>query len=82
MDDTQRALGRHDGEIAALQKSMDGIYAEIRMLHGAVQEIKTVLAEAKGGWKTLMLVAGVAASVGALATKFAVWIGLLPPGVK
>ena len=59
----QRDVGRHDAEISALKSDM----AEVRK---DVKEILQTLSEAKGGWKTLLLVAGVAGSVGAFVGKF------------
>ncbi len=57
-----RELGRHGAEIEALQGDM-------RELKKDVKSILTTLSEARGGWKTLMLVAGVAGAVGAVLGK-------------
>ncbi len=62
-----RDIGRHDAQIETLQADM----AEMKK---DVHEIKLMLAEAKGGWKTLMAVGGLAAFFGALAVKIADWI--------
>lgn len=70
-DDTQRELGKHGAEIEALQTNMT-------KLQGDVEKILSILAEARGGWKTLMLVAGVAGAVGAGLGKLAMVIGWLP----
>lgn len=71
MEEIQRDLGRHEAEIGALQSDM-------KELKRDVKAILATLSEAKGGWKTLMLVAGVAGAVGALLGKFAMAIGWLP----
>ena len=63
-DELHRDVGRHDAEIASLQR-------EIAELRTDVRSILTTLAEARGGWKTLMAVGGLAGAVGALATKLA-----------
>jgi len=62
-DQLQRDVGRHDAEIAALKDDM----AEVK---SDVKQVLSTLSEAKGGWKTLMLVAGAAGSVGAFIGKF------------
>ena len=62
-----RDIGRHDAQIETLQADM----AEMKK---DVHEIKLMLAEAKGGWKTLMAVGGFAAVVGSILTKFIDWI--------
>lgn len=66
-----RDLGRHDAEIDQLQ-------SDVTSIKGDVADIKETLAQAKGGWRTLMLVAGVASAVTALLTPaLAKFLGLL-----
>lgn len=62
-----RDIGRHDAQIETLQADM----AEMKK---DVHEIKLMLAQAKGGWKTLMAVGGFAAVVGSILTKFIDWL--------
>ncbi len=62
-----RDIGRHDAQIETLQADM----AEMKK---DVHEIKLMLAEAKGGWKTLMAVGGFAAVMGSIFTKFVEWL--------
>lgn len=62
-DQLQRDVGRHDAEIAALKDDMAEVKADVK-------QVLSTLSEAKGGWKTLMLVAGAAGSVGAFIGKF------------
>jgi len=69
-DELHRDVGRHDAEIASLQR-------EISELRIDVRSILATLAEARGGWKTLMAVGGLAGAVGALATKFALAFGVI-----
>lgn len=51
-------------QVENLQKTLDGMSYDVRT-------IRDTLTEAKGGWKTLLLVAGFAGSVGAILGKFA-----------
>ncbi len=62
-----RDIGRHDAQIETLQADM----AEMKK---DVHEIKLMLAQAKGGWKTLMAVGGFAAVMGSIFTKFVEWL--------
>ena len=62
-----RDIGRHDAQIETLQADM----AEMKK---DVHEIKLMLAEAKGGWKTMMAVGGFAAVMGSIFTKFVEWL--------
>lgn len=55
-------VGQHGAEIKALQSDMSE-------MKGDVKTILAMLNQAKGGWKTLLLVAGVAGAAGALAAK-------------
>lgn len=50
-------------QVETLQKTLDGMCNDVRT-------IRDTLSQAKGGWKTLLLVAGAAGSVGALFGKF------------
>lgn len=62
-----RDLGRHDAQIETLQ-------ADMALVKNDVHEIKMMLAEAKGGWRTLMAVGGFAAAVGAVFAKTIDWL--------
>lgn len=62
-----RDIGRHDAQIETLQ-------ADMVQVKNDVHEIKMMLAEAKGGWRTLMAVGGFAAFVGAVLAKVADWL--------
>jgi hypothetical protein len=62
-----RDIGRHDAQIETLQ-------ADMVQVKNDVHEIKMMLAEAKGGWRTLMAVGGFAAFVGAVLAKVADWV--------
>lgn len=62
-----RDLGRHDAQIETLQ-------ADMALVKNDVHEIKMMLAEAKGSWRTLMAVGGFAAFIGAMLAKVADWI--------
>jgi len=59
-----RDIGRHDAEIEALQK-------EIAELRQEIKQISKILNEARGGWRTMMLLGGAAGAVGAAIAKLA-----------
>jgi hypothetical protein len=54
----ERDLGRHDEAIETLKN-------EVTALRGDIAEIKQILATAKGSWKTLIAVGGIAGAGGA-----------------
>ena len=64
-------LGRHDAQIEQLKEDMHAMKRD-------VHEIKMILSEARGGWKTLMMVGGIAAAVGAGVSKLAAMLGWMP----
>lgn len=62
-EELNREVGRHSAHIESMQKDM----AELK------SDVKAILAianQAKGGWKTMLLMASVAGGVGALVGKF------------
>ena len=59
-----RDIGRHDAEIETLQK-------EIAELRHESKKISKILNEARGGWRTMMLLGGAAGAVGAAFAKLA-----------
>lgn len=71
-------LGRHDAQIEALERDIKHLRQDIKEMTATLQQINQTLSEAKGGWKTLMLVGGVAATVGAGVAKLVSWISVVP----
>ncbi len=57
-------LAVHDVEIKHLQDDMDKMVKEMAEIKKSLALIQTTLSEAKGGWKTLLMVGGAAATVG------------------
>lgn len=66
-EELHRRIGRSEGELAALKERLDKMEPKL-------DKILETLAQARGGWKTLMLVAGIAGTMGALAAKVAGFI--------
>jgi len=63
MDDpiqTARELATHANDIKHLQQDMDKMVADMDEIKRSLAGIQKTLSEAKGGWRTLMAVAGVA----------------------
>ena len=59
---TDKDIGRLEGRMASVARGLSGMKIDLRCI------LKT-LNEARGGWKTLLLAAGVAGTIGALASK-------------
>lgn len=71
----QRDLGKHDAQIEALERDVKRMREEMHEMRTEftkeLRQINSTLSEARGGWKTLMLVGGVSATVGAASYKIA-----------
>ncbi len=61
--DVQRNLGQHDAQL-------DDLDRRVERIENKLDEIITSIHEAKGGWKTLMLIGGAAGAMGAFLGKF------------
>ena len=71
MSPNDRELGEHDERLKSLEREMSDTRTDIK-------EILQTLHEAKGGYRTLMLVGGMAGAVGALIGKFLPWLNFKP----
>ena len=67
----ERELGEMSSRLRTLEREM----AETRE---TLKELHDLALQAKGGWKTLLLVAGFAGLIGALGAKVAMVSGFLP----
>ena len=59
----ERELAIHETEIKHLQDDMDRMAADIADIRKSLSEINKTLSEAKGGWKTLVWIAGLASAI-------------------
>lgn len=55
--------------LVKLEQQMTDTREDMGEIKGDVKTILSTLAEAKGGWKTLVLIAGAAGTLGAFAVK-------------
>ncbi len=60
---TVRELATHGADIKHLQMDMDKMVDNIDEIKEALRSINITLSEAKGGWKTLLIVGGIGASI-------------------
>lgn len=66
---TARELATHAADIDHLQKDMDRLIADMEDIKKTLIAIQSTLAEAKGGWKMLMLLGGAGGLFGSLITQ-------------
>ena len=67
---TVRELATHSADIRHLQADMDKMTKDMEEIKDAIREISKTLSEAKGGWKLLLVVGGIGASVATFVTWF------------
>ena len=65
-------------QIAVLTAELEHVRKDMDEVRSDLRHIREVLSQAKGGWKTLMLVAGVSSTVGALLAKAIPFFGVFP----
>ena len=66
---TARELATHAADIKHLQDDMDKLVADINDIKSTLAAIQSTLAEARGGWKMLMLLGGASGVLGAAITQ-------------
>lgn len=66
----ERELAVHETELKHLQTDMDRLVQDMDDLKRSMVNIEKTLAEARGGWKVLMLVGGAGGALGAFVTQF------------
>jgi prefoldin subunit 5 len=66
---TARELATHASDIAHLQSDMDAMATDISEIKKTLASINTTLAEAKGGWRVLMMFGGAGGLAGAILTQ-------------
>ena len=59
----ERELATHSVEIRHIHDDMDKMMADMSDIKKSLEAINLTLSEAKGGWKTLMWVAGASSAV-------------------
>ena len=70
---TARELATHASDIAHLQSDMDKMASDIDEIKKMLTSINTTLAEAKGGWRVLIGIAGAGGVLGAGLTQALHW---------
>ena len=69
--DADREIGELTARMASLEKTTAAIQTDMR-------EVRDTIISAKGGWKILAAIAGIAGAVGALMAKLGPWIFYIP----
>lgn len=73
-----RDLGKHDAQIDSLNHEVRRLHEDMASIATQLAQINQTLSEAKGGWRTLMMVAGFSATVGGVLVKLLSWLNFAP----
>jgi len=73
--DIQRDLGRHEAELEALSRFIEKIEDTQEEQMRAINAINRTLAEARGGYRTLLLICGASGAAGAVMWKLLELLG-------
>lgn len=65
-------------QIAVLKTELEYVRKDMDEIKSDLKAVRETLTQAKGGWKTLMLVAGVASALGALLSKVVPFLSAFP----
>lgn len=71
VDGERRTDSESRERIAVLETQMRSICEQLKTIKSSLDGIQSVLSEAKGGWKMLLMVGGAGGMVGAYVTKWA-----------
>ena len=63
--ETVRELATHASDIKHIQEDMDKMLESLQTMQKTLADINTTLSEAKGGWKTLVMIGSMSSVVGA-----------------
>lgn len=76
--EVHRDLGKHDAQIEALQDQVDRLHKDLSNVLDQLTKINRTLAEARGGWKTLLAIAGFSSAITAIGMKVVAFMSSLP----
>ena len=63
--DMVREIATHASDIRHIQEDMDKMLESLQTMQKTLADINTTLSEAKGGWKTLIMIGSMSSVVGA-----------------
>ena len=70
LDEISRAIGSLQASVSSLTASNASLQKEIGEMRREQQAVRQEIAQAKGGWKAMLLLGGGAATVGGFLVKF------------
>jgi hypothetical protein len=77
-EEIHRDLGKHDAQIEALKEQVNHLHEDMKLVMEQLSSIQQTLSEAKGGWRALLWISGLSATIGGVVVKIAMWIQAVP----
>lgn len=73
-----REIGKMEARLDSLDRELGEVKDTIGGVQKDVRAIRDVVLQAKGSWRTLVIISGVSAAMGAFVTKIAALFHFLP----
>ena len=70
MAETERTLGDHGARITAAEGDIESMQEDITKIRNDIAAIRELLAEGRGGWRAIVFIGGVSATLGGLLVKY------------
>lgn len=71
MDTINRDIGRLEANVSNLKLELADVKAEVHEIKAALARIEAQMSEARGGWKAIMIIGGVSATLTGVVIKAA-----------
>lgn len=71
IDNINRDLGRLEANVSNLKLELADVKAEVHEIKASLARIEATMSEARGGWKAVMLIGGVSATMTGVIIKIA-----------
>jgi chromosome condensin MukBEF ATPase and DNA-binding subunit MukB len=65
-----REFGQLETEVKHLRGEVENLVKTLDTMAGQIREMRDAMAQAKGGWKTVMTLVSISGAIGALIAKF------------
>jgi uncharacterized protein YpuA (DUF1002 family) len=67
---------QNNQQLGALSAKVENVEADVAEMKGDLREVRDIMLKVQGSWKTLAMLSGISAAVGALFAKLAAWLPL------
>jgi chromosome segregation ATPase len=73
-DDVQRDIGRLEASQDAMADDIHELREDVKEIKAQIADIHEILSQAKGGWRTLLMIGGLSSAVTVIVSKLVSFI--------